>query len=71
MVNVKHGLLKSFNPAAFTAIVTLAGSGRTSLEGIAVARNIADSEMVAGRRVAVAFFDDHNTRDAVVIAVFS
>jgi hypothetical protein len=36
-----------------------------------VARNLPAAEMALGRRVAVIFFDEHNVRDAVVIAVYS
>jgi hypothetical protein len=41
------------------------------LEGVAVARNIAEAEMVSGRDCAVLFFDEANPNDAVVIAVYT
>jgi hypothetical protein len=54
-----------------TATVQLAGSHKVYLEGVAVARNLPAAEMALGRRVAVIFFDEHNARDAVVIAVYT
>ena len=41
------------------------------LEDVAVARNIAPAEMVSGRKVAVIFFDEHNVKEAVVVAVYT
>ncbi len=34
------------------------------------ARNIPELEMIAGRKVAIVFFDEHNARDAVIFAVY-
>lgn len=65
------GILKSFDTGSYTATVQLSGSYKAYLEGIAVARNIASSEMVAGRKAAVIFFDEHNAREAVVVAVYT
>jgi len=36
-----------------------------------VARNLPASEMVSGRKVAVIFFDEHNSKEAVVVAVYA
>jgi hypothetical protein len=47
-----------------------AGSYKVYLEDIAVAGNIAAAEMTAGRKMAVLFFDEHNPKEAVVIAVY-
>ncbi len=69
-MNVKKGELIGFNSTDYTATVNLAGSHRAYLEDVSVARNIAGSEMVAGRQVAVVFFDEHNAKEAVVIAVY-
>lgn len=65
------GVLKSFDPVGYTAAVQLSGSYRTYLENAAVARNLPGAEMVAGRKVAVVFFDEHNAREAVVVAVYT
>jgi hypothetical protein len=70
-MRLRKGVLKSFNPGGYTATVQLAGSYKAYLEGIAVARNLPSSEMSAGRKIAVVFFDENNAKDAVVIAVYT
>ena len=63
--------LRSFNSGSYTATVRLAGSYKVYLEDVAVARNLPSAEMVAGRRLAVLFFDDHSPGEAVVVAVYT
>ncbi len=70
-MNLFKAILKSFNSADYTATVQLAGSPRAYLEDIAVARNLPAAEMVAGRKAAVLFFDEHNAEEAVIIAVYT
>ena len=67
----KKGVLKSFNSGSYTATVQLASSYKVYLEGITVARNIPAAEMTVGRKVAVIFFDEHNAKEAVVVAVYT
>lgn len=69
-MSLKKAVLKSFNSGDYTATIQLAGSYKVYLEGIAVARNLPAAEMALGRKVAVIFFDDHNPKEAVVIAVY-
>lgn len=64
-------MLQSFNSGNYTATVQLAGSYKVYLEGVTVARNLPTGEMTAGRKVAVIFFDEHNPREAVVVAVYT
>ena len=70
-MSLKKGVLKSFNSGDYTATVQLAGSYKVYLEDVAVARNLQSAEMVAGRKVAIIFFDEHNPKEAVVIAVYT
>ena len=70
-MNLKKGTLKSFNAANYTATVALSGSHTSNLEDIAVARNIENTQMVNGRNVAVFFPEEHNAKEAVVIAVYT
>ena len=70
-MTTRKGVLKSFNSGDYTATVQLSGSNKVYLEGISVARNIPPAEMTAGRKVAVIFFNEHNAREAVVVAVYS
>ncbi len=67
---MKKGVLKSFDSGAYKATVQLAGSYKVYLEDVTVARNLPTAEMVAGRKVAVILFDEHNPKEAVVVAVY-
>jgi hypothetical protein len=69
-MGLKTGTLMGFDAVSHTAKIALSGSFKTGLEGVAVARNIASGEMVSGRSVAVFFPDEHNAKEAVVIAVY-
>ena len=70
-MKLRKAILKSFNSGDYTATVQLAGSYKSYLEGVAVARNLQAAEMALGRKVAVIFFDEHNPKEAVVIAVYT
>jgi len=70
-MRLRKAILKSFNSGDYTATVQLTGSYKAYLESIAVARNIPAAEMALGRKVAVVFFDEHNPKEAVVIAVYT
>lgn len=69
-MRLKKATLKSFDSGNHTATVQMAGSYKVYLEDIAVAGNIAAAEMTAGRKMAVLFFDEHNPKEAIVIAVY-
>ena len=58
-------------PIHSASMNSLAGSYKAYLEGVTVARNLPTGEMTAGRKVAVIFFDEHNPREAVVVAVYT
>ena len=70
MVIVKKAILRNFDSGNYTATIEIAGSGKTYLEGVSVARNLVVEEMLAGRKLAVIFFDEHNVKDAVVVTVY-
>jgi len=70
-MNIRKAILKSFHSTTYTATVQLASSLKVYLEDIAVARNLPSAEMVAGRKVAVVFFDEHNPKEAVIVAVYT
>lgn len=70
-MSLRKAVLKGFNSGDYTATVQLAGSYKAYLEGVTVARNIAAGDMVSGRNVAVLLFDEHNPKQAVVIAVYN
>ena len=70
-MRLRKAVLRNFNSGNYTATVQLAGSYKVYLEDIAVARNLPAAEMVTGRKVAVIFFDEHNPKEAVVVAVYT
>ena len=70
-MRLRKGVLKSFNSGNYTATVQIASSYKVYLEDVAVARNIPAAEMTVGRKVAVVFFDEHNAKEAVVVAVYT
>ena len=70
-MRLRKAELRSFNSGNYTATVRLASSYKVYLEDIAVARNLPSAEMITGRKVAVIFFDEHNPKEVVVIAVYT
>lgn len=70
MPAIKKGTLRGFDSGNYTAILEITGSGKSFLQGVRVARNIPVSEMVTGRNILVVFVDEHNAKDAVVMAVY-
>ena len=70
-MRLKKAVLRSFNSSNYTATVRMASSYKVYLEDITVARNLQSAQMVAGRKVAVIFFDEHNPKEAVVVAVYT
>ena len=54
-----------------TATIQLIGSYKAYLEGVAVARNIPAADMALGRKLAVNFFDEHNPKEAIIVAVYT
>jgi len=70
-MNLRKAVLKSFNSGDYTATIQLTGSYKAYLEGVTVARNIPAVEMALGRKVAVVFFDEHNAKEVVVVAVYT
>ena len=68
---LRRATLRSFNAGNYTATVQLAGSYKVYLEDIVVARNLPSAEMISGRKVAVVFFDEHNAKEAVAVAVYT
>ena len=70
-MRLRKAVLRTFNSGNYTATVQLGGSLKVYLEDIAVARNLPAVEMINGRKAAVILFDEHNPKEAVVVAVYS
>ncbi len=70
-MRLRKAVLRSFDSGSYTATVQLAGSYKVYLEDVPVARNLPEVELVGGRKAAVVFFDEHNPKEAVVIAIYT
>ena len=70
-MRLRKAVLKSFSPTDYEATVQLTGSYKDYLKVVTVARNLPAAKMALGRKVAIVFFDEHNPKEAVVIAVYS
>lgn len=70
-MDIKRGIIKGFDSGTYKATVQIAGSLSVWLNEVAVARNIPASEMIAGRRCVIIFFDETNPGDAVVVGVYT
>ncbi len=70
-MQIKRGLLQSFDPSTYTASVLLFEATSFALAGVPVANHIDGTSAPAGALCAVLFFDEHNPQDAVIIATFA
>lgn len=68
---IRHGILKAFDAGTFLATVQFTGSLLLYVAAIPTSRAIASGDMIAGRKVAVAFFDPINHTDATLFAVWT
>jgi len=68
---IHRAILRAFDSGTYLARVTLTGSLKMSLSNVPTARDIAAADMVAGRFVAVALFDETKADDAAVLAVWT
>lgn len=68
---VLKGVIKSFNSGTYKASVQIVGSLAVWLEDVPVARNIPSAEVVVERECGIAFFDESNPNDAVVVSINS
>lgn len=69
MFVVEPATLVAFEATGYTATLRYASSLSVSVSGVPVSRGIASGELVAGRRLAVAVFDD-GPADAMVVGVW-
>lgn len=69
MMDIKRGIVKSFDAATYTASVQLVGSP-VWLTGLPVAKHLAAGILSAGTRCGVIFFDESNPTDACLAFVY-
>ena len=70
-MDVVKGILNSFNTGNYTATVQISGSDKVYLNGVAVSRNIPSEEMVPGRNLVIVFFDEFNSKEAIITGVYT
>ena len=70
-MDVVKGILNSFNSGNYTATVQVSGSDKVYLSSVAVSRSIPSGEMISGRNLVIVFFDDFNSKEAVVTGVYT
>lgn len=69
-MQIKRGIIQAFFPASYTASVLLFEATSYFLTGVPVANALDGTSGLVGALCAVLFFDEHNPRDAVIIATF-
>jgi len=69
MFVVEPATLVAFEGTGYTATVRYASSLSSSVSGVPVSRGIDSAELVVGRRLAIAVFDD-GPADAMVLGVW-
>ena|SRR5436305_5255830 len=67
---IKRGLFMSFSPTSYTAAVLILEATNAQLTSVPVATHIDGTSAQSGALCAVLFFDQNNTTDGVVIAVY-
>ena len=70
-MDVVKGILNSFNSGNYTATVQISGSDKVYLNGVSVGRNIPTEEMITGRSLVIVFFDEFNSKEAVITGVYT
>jgi hypothetical protein len=66
----RHATLVSFDAGTYLAVVQFGLSPDTAVAGVPTSRAIAAATMVVGSVLAVVFFDEGNTADAMIVGVF-
>ena len=70
-MDVVKGILNSFNSGNYTATIEESGSDKVYLSSVTVSRSIPAGEMIPGRNLGLVFFDDFNSKEAVVTGVYT
>ncbi len=70
-MDIRRAALQDYDAGTHTATVQLDGSLATYIDSIAVAKNIAGAEMIAGRHVLLVWPDQANPDAAVIVAVYT
>lgn len=69
-MQIKRGIVQSFQASAYTASVLLLEATSEYVQGIPVNTALDAASVISGASCAVLFFDEHNPQDAVLLAVY-
>jgi hypothetical protein len=67
---IKRGLLISFNSANYTANVLIMEATSAYLTGVPIAAHMDGTSAIVNAQCAVLFFDEQNSNDAVIVAIY-
>jgi hypothetical protein len=65
-----HATLQAFDAGTYTATIQLLRSPDQTIAGVPVSRAIPAANLVAGKTLAVIFFDHANSNDGMVVGVY-
>lgn len=68
-MELRRAVLRSFDPATYTASVQILGSRSAYLDAVPVSRGLPAAELVAGRDCVLVLFEPTDPTDAMVLGV--
>jgi hypothetical protein len=69
-LSIKRGLLISFDPTTYTASVLIMEATSAYLDGVPIAAHMDGTSAIINAQCAVLFFDEQNSNDAAIIAIY-
>jgi hypothetical protein len=69
-LSIKRGLLISFDNSTYTASVLIMEATSAFLSGVPIAAHMDGTSAISNAQCAVLFFDEQNSNDAVIIAIY-
>lgn len=69
-LSIKRGILTSFDPNSYTASVLIMEATSAFLSGVPIAAHMDGTSAIKNAQCAVLFFDEQNTNDAAIIAIY-
>ncbi|HEY4033973.1 MAG TPA: hypothetical protein VGL94_08445 [Ktedonobacteraceae bacterium] len=69
-LSIKRGILTSFNSANYTANVLIMEATSAYLQGVPIAAHMDGTSAIINAQCAVLFFDEQNSNDAAIIAIY-
>jgi hypothetical protein len=69
-MSIKRGILTSFDNTTYTASVLIMEATSAFLSGVPIAAHMDGTSAIKNAQCAVLFFDEQNTNDAAIIAIY-